>query len=82
MSDEICVNIFYGIGRLMGSMANGVHQPTNEQTGVTSSQSAFLGILLMLAIIMSMLQVQQRKAVEVTQKPGIGLLDRDNRRQD
>ena len=78
MSDDICVNIFSGLNRLISSMANSVFQPSDSQIDQNNWQSVFIGIFMLMALVMSLIQIQQRKVIQQNHKPSMLNGSREN----
>lgn len=68
MVDDICVNIYDGIGRTFGSMANRIFAPGSAEAQQSNWQTLFAGLLVLIAIVMALMQVQQRKEININEK--------------
>ena len=68
MSDDICVNIFAGVNGLLTSLGNSIFQNSGPSQQ-SNWQSLFLGLLVLLGVIMTVMQAQQRSKINEGQKP-------------
>ena len=69
MADDMCVNIFAGINRLISSLRNSVFQSSGTQTQGSSYQLIFVGLLVSLVVVTLMMQAQHCMSVIDGQKP-------------
>ena len=67
MSDDICVNIFSGINGLFASLGNSVFQ-NNASGSQNSLQNLFIALFLMAAIVLAVMQQNQRQKVNESRK--------------
>ena len=68
MSDDICVNIFSGINGLFSALGNAIYQNNDTSNPQNALQNLFLALFLMAAIVLAVIQQNQRHKLNQDQK--------------
>ena len=79
MSDDICVNIFAGVNGLLTSLGNSIFQNSGNSTPQQNWQGLFIGLMVLIGVVLTVMQAQQRSKVSEGQKPSGFRVDRLDR---